>query len=146
MTHDTTTIRPADQTPAEDYRTSEGLRALLNRLHAAGKRAWEHDPVAAELMQFAAEKYAALATKHRLDPWEAASAAFDVMRTTLLVYDEIEDIEGKKRRVLNPVETTAAQEKADAIQERFGEWVWEDPERARTSVDSNRTPGRGSSG
>lgn len=54
---------------------------------------------------------------------------------TLLVYDEIEDIEGKKRRVLNPVETTAAQEKADAIQERFGEWVWEDPERARTLVD-----------
>lgn len=32
-------------------------------------------------MVFAAEKYAALAHKHRLDPWEAASAAFDVMRT-----------------------------------------------------------------
>ncbi|NLG56519.1 MAG: helicase, partial [Rhodococcus sp.] len=37
---------------------------------------------------------------------------------TLLVYDEIEDVEGKKRRVLNPLETTAAQEKADALQER----------------------------
>ena len=53
---------------------------------------------------------------------------------TLLVYDEIEDIDGKKRRVLNPVETTAAQEKADALQERFAEWVFEDPERARTLV------------
>ncbi|WP_167131780.1 hypothetical protein [Paramicrobacterium chengjingii] len=78
MTNDTSTSN--DQS-AEDYRSSEGLRALLNRLHAAGGRAWEQDPVAAELMGFAAEKYAALAHKHRLDPWEAASAAFDVMRT-----------------------------------------------------------------
>ncbi len=54
---------------------------MLRRLHASGRGAWEHDPVAAELMAFAAEKYAALAHKHRLDPWEAASAAFDVMRT-----------------------------------------------------------------
>lgn len=68
-------------TPGEDYRSSEGLRALLHRLHAAGRGAWEQDPVAAELMAFAADKYAALAHKHRLDPWEAASAAFDVMRS-----------------------------------------------------------------
>lgn len=54
---------------------------------------------------------------------------------TLLVYDEIEDADGKKRQVLNPVETAAAQEKADALQERFGEWVWEDPERAKTLTD-----------
>ena len=53
---------------------------------------------------------------------------------TLLVYDEIENVDGKKRRVLNPLETTAAQEKADALQERFAEWVFEDPERARTLV------------
>ncbi|MFT3859977.1 helicase [Micropruina sp.] len=53
---------------------------------------------------------------------------------TLLVYDEIEELDGKKRRVLNPLETTAAQEKADALQERFAEWVFEDPERARTLV------------
>ena len=67
--------------PHEDYTTSEGLRALLHRLDYAGARAWEHDRVAAELAAFAAEKYAALARKHGLDPWEAASAAFDVMRT-----------------------------------------------------------------
>lgn len=80
MTNDTSTTNQTGGRPA-DYRTSEGLRALLRRLHAAGRGAWEHDPVAAELMAFAAEKYAALAHKHRLDPWEAASAAFDVMRT-----------------------------------------------------------------
>ena len=33
------------------------------------------------LMAYAADKYGALARKHGLDPWEAASAAFDVMRT-----------------------------------------------------------------
>ncbi|QDZ14196.1 hypothetical protein [Humibacter ginsenosidimutans] len=65
----------------EDFTTNEGLRALLNRLHQAGPHAWEHDPTAAKLMMFAAEKYAPLARKHGLDPWEAASAAFDVMRT-----------------------------------------------------------------
>lgn len=67
--------------PHEDYATSAGLRVLLRRLHEAGERAWAHDPVAAELMRFSAEKYGALARKHGLDPWEAASAAFDVMRT-----------------------------------------------------------------
>lgn len=81
MTNDTRTTGPNTGESAEDYRNSEGLRALLNRLHTAGRGAWEQDPVAAELMAFAAEKYAALARKHRLDPWEAASAAFDVMRT-----------------------------------------------------------------
>jgi hypothetical protein len=81
MTNNTTPTDARDDRSAEDYRSSEGLRALLNRLHAAGRGAWERDPAAAELMAFAAEKYAALAHKHHLDPWEAASAAFDVMRT-----------------------------------------------------------------
>ncbi len=51
------------------------------------------------------------------------------------VTDEIEDAEGNKRRVLNPVATTAAQEKADALQERFSDWVWEDPQRAAELAD-----------
>lgn len=63
-----------------DFTTGEGLRALLNRLHEAGEGAWASDPVARELMAFAARKYTPLARKHGLDPWEAASAAFDAMR------------------------------------------------------------------
>ena len=72
-----------DQQPpiVEDFTSSEGLRTLLHRLHRAGPGAWVHDPVAADLVTFAADKYAALARKHGLDPWEAASAAFDVMRS-----------------------------------------------------------------
>ncbi|NNG18775.1 hypothetical protein HJ590_04145 [Naumannella sp. ID2617S] len=65
---------------AEDFTTSEGLRALLNRLHEGGEDAWVHDPVARSLMEFAADKYAALARKHKLDTWEAVTAAFDAMQ------------------------------------------------------------------
>lgn len=62
------------------FEDSEALRALLNRLHDAGRGAWRDDPEAAALMRHAADKYAALARKHGLDPWEAASAAFEAMR------------------------------------------------------------------
>ncbi|WP_270451710.1 helicase-related protein [Kocuria marina] len=44
------------------------------------------------------------------------------------------DPEGN-RRVVNATETTAAQEKAVLMQERFSEWVWEDPARAAGLVD-----------
>ncbi|GAB3398012.1 hypothetical protein GCM10027568_34470 [Humibacter soli] len=46
------------------------------------------------------------------------------------VRDEVEEGEGRARVVLNAIETSAAQEKADAMQERFADWVWEDPARA----------------
>lgn len=39
------------------------------------------------------------------------------------------------RRILNPTETTAAQEKAQLIKDRFSEWVWEDPERTVALTD-----------
>ncbi|MCJ2194793.1 hypothetical protein M3G43_03170 [Brevibacterium casei] len=71
----------ADGEGAEDFTTSDGLRTLLHRLHAAGAGSWSHDPVAAELMAHTAAKYEPLARKHGLDPWEAASAAFKVMIT-----------------------------------------------------------------
>ncbi|KQW05954.1 hypothetical protein ASC66_11290 [Leifsonia sp. Root4] len=62
------------------FRDSEGLRTLLRRLQAGGGSAWRTDREAAELMRFTAQRYAALARKHGLDPWEAAAAAFDAMR------------------------------------------------------------------
>src|SRR5690625_2186383 len=60
------TTRTAFREP-EDFTRSEGLRALLNRLHEGGPGAWQSDPVAADLMAYAAEKYGALARKHGLD-------------------------------------------------------------------------------
>lgn len=77
---------PQPHTPRRDARrrgfeNSERLRELLTRLNTAGPDAWRTDPEAAALMQHAADKYAALARKHGLDPWEAAAAAFEAMRT-----------------------------------------------------------------
>lgn len=63
------------------FENSERLRELLTRLNDEGPGAWRSDPEAAALMQHAAQKYAALARKHGLDPWEAATAAFEAMRT-----------------------------------------------------------------
>ncbi len=43
------------------------------------------------------------------------------------------------RRTLNLTETEAAREKATALQERFAEWAWEDPDRAnRLTAEYNR--------
>ncbi|MBF9334948.1 hypothetical protein G3N30_01450 [Microbacterium lacticum] len=76
----TTTTHPDQDEAGEDFKTGEGLRALLNRLYEAGEGTWASDPSARELMAYAAEKYTPLARKHGLDPWEAASAAFDAMQ------------------------------------------------------------------
>ncbi|MDJ1372419.1 hypothetical protein [Gulosibacter molinativorax] len=63
------------------FENSERLRELLTRLDNDGPGSWRGDPEAAALMHHAAQKYSALARKHGLDPWEAATAAFEAMRT-----------------------------------------------------------------
>lgn len=71
---------PAQPGPAShDLESPEALRALLIRLHESGPGAWRHDREAAELMRYTAVRYRPLAQKHGLDPWEIASAAFEVM-------------------------------------------------------------------
>ena len=77
----TPAAQPGTPGPRRGFEHSEGLRALLIRLHEGGQWAWRHDPEVAALMRHAADKYAALARRHGLDPWEAAAAAFDAMRT-----------------------------------------------------------------
>ena len=56
---------------------------------------------------------------------EIAKALLEQRSVT--VTDELDD----GRRVVNAVETAAAQEKAQAMQERFAQWCWQDPGRAR---------------
>ena len=63
------------------FENSERLRALLTRLNDDGPDTWRLDPEAAAHMRHDAQKNAALARKHGLDPWEAATAAFEAMRT-----------------------------------------------------------------
>lgn len=58
-----------------------------------------------------------------------------IAQRPILVYDTMED----KSQVLNPTETEAAQEKGRLMQARFGDWVWENPERAtRLLAEYNR--------
>ena len=63
----------------------------------------------------------------RIDALAIAKAVME--QRPMRVTDEI-DVGDRTKRVLNATETAAAQEKADALQQRFGEWCWEDPERA----------------
>ena len=63
----------------------------------------------------------------RMDALQVAKAVME--QRPIRVTDEI-DVGDRTKRVLNATETAAAQEKADALQQRFGEWCWEDPERA----------------
>lgn len=63
------------------FKTAKGLRRLLVRLRVSGPHAWERDPEARDLMVFAAQKYQALALKHRCDASAGAAAAFEAMRT-----------------------------------------------------------------
>ena len=66
---------------SDEFESSEGLRALLERLAARDHGAWRHDREAAALMAHVVKRYARLARKHGLDPWDAGSAAFDAMRS-----------------------------------------------------------------
>ncbi len=56
-----------------------------------------------------------------------------------VVYDDVTGPDGKVRKVRNADQTIAAQEKVNALQDRFSQWVWEDPKRAeRLSAEYNR--------
>ena len=64
------------------FESSEGLREVLERLAAQDHGAWRRDAEAAALMGYVVRRYAKLARKHGLDPWDAAAAAFDAMRSS----------------------------------------------------------------
>jgi N12 class adenine-specific DNA methylase/SAM-dependent methyltransferase len=65
----------------------------------------------------------------RMPAPEIAAALLE--QKPVVARDRIPDTE---RYVVNADETTAAQEKATAMQERFAEWCWEDPQRASELV------------
>lgn len=45
------------------------------------------------------------------------------------IYDTVEDLDGKQKRVLNKKETTLAQQKQQATKDAFQDWIWREPER-----------------
>ena len=50
------------------------------------------------------------------------------------IYDTVEDVDGKEKRVLNKKETTLAQQKQQLIKDKFKEWIFENPERRQDLV------------
>lgn len=84
-----------------------------------------------------ANRYSVAATStwgtERMSAGEIFKATLEQRRIQVTDPDP-NDPEGQKR-ILNPQETAAAHEKAEALQERFSEWVWENPERAAGLVD-----------
>ena len=67
--------------------------------------------------------------------------AYEILENTLnlrdvRIYDTVKDPDGRERRVLNPKETTLAQQKQQAIKDAFREWIWEDPERRDALVQT----------
>ncbi len=51
------------------------------------------------------------------------------------VYDTVQDVNGKERRVLNTKETTLAQQKQQVIRDAFKSWIWSDPERRQALTE-----------
>lgn len=50
------------------------------------------------------------------------------------VFDTVQDINGNEQRVLNKKETILAQQKQQAIKDRFAEWIWKDAARRDSLV------------
>jgi len=65
--------------PAVDFRTAEGLREVLLRLHRE-PALWRTAPLALDLLAHCREKYAALARKHGQSPDDAMRVAFELLR------------------------------------------------------------------
>jgi len=68
----------------------------------------------------------------RLDARRLIDQALNLAETK--VWDTYKDGDGRERSVVNPTETQAAQDKRQAIQERFADWLWEDASRAARLV------------
>ena len=65
--------------------------------------------------------------------------AYKILEDTLnlrdvRIYDTIEDVDGREKRVLNSKETTLAQQKQQAVKDAFQEWIWKDPTRRHDLV------------
>lgn len=69
----------------------------------------------------------------RVDPIEMIKSSLNCGRVTVRdAQIEIDPISGeeKVKKVVNPAETLAAQQKQSALEDRFAAWVWEDEKRA----------------
>ena len=94
-------------------------------VHHLGGSKWRIDvPAGAKRTQAAVSTWGT----SRMDAYELLEKLMTQQR--IVVEDKQVTPEGSEIRVPNPVESEAAQEKAERLQEAFAEWCWRDPERA----------------
>lgn len=70
---------------------------------------------------------------NRMNAFKIAEHSLNLQ--TVNIFDEVEDDEGRKKRVLNKTETIAAREKQRKIEQEFKDWIFEDQERRNYLVD-----------
>lgn len=112
------------------------LRELLN-----DRQVTVRNPLPAEWQVRQAVRFSVRATQEWGTERRPAPDLFELVanQTPIRVDDTVTEPGGTKRTVFNPTETAAAQDKAQHLQERFEEWVWEDPARAATlAAEYNR--------
>ena len=66
-------------------------------------------------------------------------SAYEILEDSLnlrdaRIYDTVRDPDGNERRVLNPKETTLAQQKQQLIKDGFRDWIWRDATRRQELV------------
>ncbi|WP_251151329.1 hypothetical protein [Cellulosimicrobium sp. Marseille-Q4280] len=112
---------------------SDVLGSHPSLTHSAAMGLWEIDSA----WYGKPEASLAWGTK-RKNPFQILEALLN--GRSLTVMDEVWDPGSRtSRKVRNPDETLAAEEKANAMQDRFGTWVWEDKQRAQTlAAEFNR--------
>ena len=130
-------VQPVDLTPAE--------------IDAALGAVWIPDTVVTRFLRETLDDRSARANHLGGAEWEVTGNRYGVAATStwgtdrmdaytltrrllrqqkIVVNDTVRDADGRETSIVNPVETDAAAEKAAALQERFAEWIWEDPARA----------------
>lgn len=103
------------------------LRELLN-----DKNLTVTNPLPGEWQVRGAVRFSVRATQEWGTERRPAPDLFQSLATQSPIrVDDVTRQDGEEIRTFNPGETAAAQDKAQQLQERFEEWVWEDPERAR---------------
>ncbi|ACZ29862.1 hypothetical protein Xcel_0827 [Xylanimonas cellulosilytica DSM 15894] len=104
----------------DEFLTPEGFRRLLDRLHRAGDGgAWRHDAEAGHVVQYAIEKYGALARSHGFDAEDVAPAAIKLMRTRSV------------REAIDPWAVLTRAMKLEFVAEARGQGLLCSPDRAR---------------
>jgi N12 class adenine-specific DNA methylase len=137
-------VQPTDLTPGQigvslgmpwipQDDVNDFVRELLQAGYMRGQPPFEYVEKTGEWIKGESRlqaPYAKLTSEWGTERMPANELIYRILNSKMVeVVDKSEGDDGKEVKVRNPVETIAAQEKAAAIEARFREWIWENPER-----------------